>query len=98
MRWLDNITNSRDMGLGKLWEVVEDRGAWRTAVHGVTQRLSSSALELQQPHSVPVLDATASPDPKTRKRCDLPGTGAESSCAFLVLALKQCMKWSCYDC
>ena len=98
MRWLDSITNSRDMDLGKLWEVVEDRGAWRTAVHGVTQRLSNSAFELQQPHSVPVLDATASPDPVTRKGYGLPVTGAESSCAFLVLTLKQCMKWSCYDC
>ena len=78
MRWLDGITDSMDMNLSKLQETVEDRGAWHSAVHGVTKswtRLSNWTtipwVQICRPraHSLPVFPAQAE---SWLSRCEWP--------------------------
>ena len=48
MRWLDDITNSMDMNLSKLWKILEDRGAWGAIVHGVVKSWTIKKLSAEE--------------------------------------------------
>ena len=77
MRWLDSITDSMDMNLGRLWETAEDRGAWHALVHGVTKiwtqlsNWTTATIEPSMVHRKEVEETVLAQDPEPIQTRDL---------------------------
>ena len=52
MKWLDSITDLTNMNFSKLWEIIEDRGAWHAVVHGVTKSKTRQCLNSKEHSSL----------------------------------------------